>query len=192
MKILSWMAIGRGKKHTLINTPSRSSSDDQASSWKHSLSLQRQFHPQPVPLLTNPASKFEFPHVQTISLLEQFKTVPPPNTISHHLKKPIRIQILKPPQYLEDLKHIKSVFKWWKTSDYILSLCYSPIYLHPKIIIVHILYRKSPDKLSSRMCRFQQLWKPRGGNNFLPLEVKCQTSLEERLFYIGGQFTFIV
>ena len=32
MKILSWMAIGRGKKHTLINTPSRSSSDDQASS----------------------------------------------------------------------------------------------------------------------------------------------------------------
>ena len=32
MKILSRMAIGRGKKHTLINTPSRSSSDDQASS----------------------------------------------------------------------------------------------------------------------------------------------------------------
>ena len=31
--------------------------------------------PQLVPLLTNPASKFEFPHVQTISLLEQFKTV---------------------------------------------------------------------------------------------------------------------
>ena len=27
MKILSWMAIGRGKKHTLINTPSRSSSE---------------------------------------------------------------------------------------------------------------------------------------------------------------------
>ena len=32
MKIPSWMAIGRGKKQTLINTPSRSSSDDQASS----------------------------------------------------------------------------------------------------------------------------------------------------------------
>ena len=27
---------------------------------------------------------------------------------------------------------MKSVFKWWKTSDYIISLCYLPIYLHPK------------------------------------------------------------
>ena len=61
---------------------------------------------QPVPLLTNPASQFEFPHVQTISLLEQFKTVPPPNTISYHLKKPIWIQILKPPQYLEDFNQV--------------------------------------------------------------------------------------
>ena len=32
MKIPSWMAICRGKKQTLINTPSRSLSDDQASS----------------------------------------------------------------------------------------------------------------------------------------------------------------
>ena len=38
--------------------------------------------PQPVPLLINPASKLELPHVQTI-LLEQFKTVPPPSTISN-------------------------------------------------------------------------------------------------------------
>ena len=32
--------------------------------------------PQPVPLLTNHASKLDLPRVQTIPLLEQFKTVP--------------------------------------------------------------------------------------------------------------------
>ena len=99
-----WMAIvmdghRQGKKANAYKYPSRSSSDDQASSLKHSLSLQRQFHPggggsQSVPLLTNPASKLELPHVQ-IPLLEQFKTVPPPSTISNHLNKSIRVQILK-------------------------------------------------------------------------------------------------
>ena len=51
----------------------------------------------------------------------------------------------------KNLKHIKSVFKWWKTSDYILSLCYFPISLHPTDIVVYISYRKSRDKLSSRI-----------------------------------------
>ena len=62
--------------------------------------------PQPVPLLTNSASKLELPHVQTIPLLEQFKTVPPPSTIYNHLKKSIWIQILKTSQTLEDLDQV--------------------------------------------------------------------------------------
>ena len=32
LSLMPWMAIGRGKKKMLMNTPSRSSSDDQASS----------------------------------------------------------------------------------------------------------------------------------------------------------------
>ena len=51
--------------------------------------------------------------------------------------------------YLKQLKNfkcIKSVFKWWKTSDFILSLCYSPINLHTMFTL---RYRKSRDNLSS-------------------------------------------
>ena len=62
--------------------------------------------PQPVPLITNLASKLELPHVQTIPLLEQFKTVPPPSTISNRLKKSILIQILKTSQNLEDVDQV--------------------------------------------------------------------------------------
>jgi len=58
---------------------------------KNSLSLQRQFHPPICSTLTNPASKLVLPHVQTITLLEQFKTVPPPSTISKHMKESIRV-----------------------------------------------------------------------------------------------------
>ena len=73
--------------------------------------------PQPVPLLTNPASKLELPHVQAIPLLEQFKTVPPPSTISYHLKKSIRVQILKTPQNLEDLNQVSPQESCLKSSD---------------------------------------------------------------------------
>ena len=46
---------------------------------------------------------------------------------------------------LKKFKRIKSAFKWWNTSDYILSLCYLFICLHPTEIVVYILYRKSRD-----------------------------------------------
>ena len=36
---------------------------------------------------------------------------------------------------LKNLKHLKRVFKWWKTSDFILSLCYLVSYLHSKSIV---------------------------------------------------------
>ena len=51
--------------------------------------------------------------------------------------------------YLKQLKifkRIKSVFEWWKTSDFILSPCYLPINLHPMFTL---RYRKSRDNLSS-------------------------------------------
>ena len=59
---------------------------------------------------------------------------------------------------LNKFKRLKSVFKWWKTSDFILSLCYLVGCLHPKSIVVYmwifdIWYRKSRDKLSSRIPR---------------------------------------
>ena len=50
------------------------------------------------------------------------------------------------PKQLKKFKRIKSVIKWWKTSDFILSLCYSPINLHPMFTL---RYRKSRDNLSS-------------------------------------------
>ena len=51
--------------------------------------------------------------------------------------------------YLNKLKifnRIKSVFKWWKTSNFILSPCYLHINLHPMFTL---RYRKSRDNLSS-------------------------------------------
>ena len=39
---------------------------------------------------------------------------------------------------LKNFKRIKSAFKWWKTSDFILSLCYLVSCLHPKSIVVYI------------------------------------------------------
>ena len=52
---------------------------------------------------------------------------------------------------LKKFNCIKSAYKWWKTSDYILSLCNLSTCLHPTEIVVYILYRKSRDKLSSRI-----------------------------------------
>ena len=92
----------------LINTPSSSSSDDQASSLKHSLSqcpCRDNSIPQPVSCFTNPASKLKLSHVQTIPLLN---FLPPPNTISNHMKKSIWLQIFKPSRYLEGLNRASS------------------------------------------------------------------------------------
>ena len=52
---------------------------------------------------------------------------------------------------IQIFKYIKSVFKWWKTSDYILSLCYLPISLHPSDIVVYVSYWKSRGEFSSRI-----------------------------------------
>ena len=73
--------------------------------------------PQLVPLFTNCASKLKLPHVQMIPLLEQFKTVPLPSTISNHLKKSIWIQMLKPSQYLEDLNQVSPQESCLKSSE---------------------------------------------------------------------------
>ena len=84
LKIPSWMAIGKGKKanarpyipQVMIKPRLKNI---------HCLCRDNSI-PQPVPLLTNPASKLELPHVQTIPLLEQFETVPL-LAPSYHLKK---------------------------------------------------------------------------------------------------------
>ena len=47
---------------------------------------------------------------------------------------------------LKNFKRIKSVFKWRKTSEFILSPCYLLINLHPMFIL---RYQKSRDNLSS-------------------------------------------
>ena len=91
MKILSWMAIGRGKKQMLIKKPHvpqvmikpvPETITNPASKLEHlhvQTMLSAETIPSPnllsLPLLTNPASKLELLHVQTIPLLEQFETV---------------------------------------------------------------------------------------------------------------------
>ena len=118
MKIPSWMAIGRGKEANAYKYPLT------FLKWWSSLVLKTftvsaETIPSPnlFPLLTNPASKLELPQVQTIPLLEQFKTVPPPSTISNHLKESIRVQILITPQNLEDLDQVSPQESCFKSSD---------------------------------------------------------------------------
>ena len=50
------------------------------------------------------------------------------------------------PKQLKKFKRIKSVLKWWKTSDFILSPCYLIGSLHPMFTL---RYRKSRDNLFS-------------------------------------------
>ena len=59
MKILSWMAIGRGKKHTLINTPRVPQVMIKPRLENIHCPCRDNSIPQPIPLLTNPASKFD-------------------------------------------------------------------------------------------------------------------------------------
>ena len=65
MKIAVMDGHREGKKATLINTPHIPQVMIKPP-LKYIQSLQRQFHPQPVTLLTNSASKLELPLVQTI------------------------------------------------------------------------------------------------------------------------------
>ena len=61
---------------------------------------------QPVPHLTNPASKLELPLRPNDTSSWTVQNCAPPSTISNHLKKSIRVQILKTPQNLEDLDQV--------------------------------------------------------------------------------------
>ena len=104
--------------------------------------------PQPVALLTNFASKLELPHVQAIPLLEQFKTVPPPSTISNHLEKSIRVQILKTPQNLEDLDQVSPQESYLKSSE--------P--QDPQPVLITILPQTRPSTiLVALLCTFSNL-----------------------------------
>ena len=97
------MAISKGKKQVLKNTPSHTSSDDQASSWMHSLTPQWPYHHPTCSTPHIPDSQtWTAQHPAFISP-EQLEAVPSSIIVFHNLKEPLRINILKASKNLEDL-----------------------------------------------------------------------------------------
>ena len=91
--------------------------------------------------------------------------------------------------YLKQLKNfklIKSLFKWWKTSDFILSPCYSPINLHPMFTLryqksrrPHL--RKDIDRLERVQRRATKMIEGLEGYDYLErLRILGLTTLETR------------